>query len=54
MDEKFDLHFFLTCPHKGMGGGIQISNLRFIRRGPQLIELPLGDLIFTFYVATIV
>jgi hypothetical protein len=31
--------FFSTCPHKV--GGIRTSNLRFIRRGLQPIELPL-------------
>jgi hypothetical protein len=33
---------FLICPHKG-GMGIQTSDLRFMRCGPQSIELPLED-----------
>jgi hypothetical protein len=55
------IFFFLTCPHKGRGGGIRSCDLRFIKRGSQLIELPLGDsfpyllssrltqLLFSFY-----
>jgi hypothetical protein len=35
--------FFLTCPCKGRGKGIQTCEVRFIRRDSQLIELPLGD-----------
>jgi hypothetical protein len=35
--------FFLTCPRKGRGRGIQTCDLHFIRRGSQLIELPLED-----------
>jgi hypothetical protein len=39
---KLFFFFFLTCPHK-RGGEIRTSDLHFIRRGPQPIELPLGD-----------
>jgi hypothetical protein len=35
--------FFLTCPYKRKGEEIRTSDLRFMKRGPQLIELPLGD-----------
>lgn len=36
--------FFLTCPHKrGEGGFERTSDLCFMRRGPQPIELPHGD-----------
>jgi hypothetical protein len=38
--------FFFTCPHK-RGGWIRTSDLRFIKRGPQLIELSLGTKIHT-------
>jgi hypothetical protein len=31
------------------GGGIRICDFRFIRRGSQLIELPLGDFFFFFF-----
>jgi hypothetical protein len=33
---------FLTCSHK-RGRGIRTKDLRFMRRGPQPIELPIGD-----------
>jgi hypothetical protein len=38
-------HFFiLTCPHKREERrGIRTSDFRFMRRGPQPIELPLRD-----------
>jgi hypothetical protein len=34
--------FLLTCSHK-MGRGIRTSYLRFMRCGPQPIELPIED-----------
>jgi hypothetical protein len=39
---KIDYFFFDMSTQEG-GRGIRTSDLRFIRRGPQLIELPLGD-----------
>jgi hypothetical protein len=36
--------FFFLYVHIRGGGGIRTSNLRFIKRSPQPIELPLGDL----------
>jgi hypothetical protein len=36
----FLFFFYFTFPHKR---GIQTSNLRLMRRGPQPIELPLRD-----------
>jgi hypothetical protein len=38
--------YFLTCPHKGRG--IQISDIRFKRRGPQPIKLLLELKTFIF------
>jgi hypothetical protein len=35
--------FFLTCPRKDRGKGIQTCNFRFIKHGSQPIELPFGD-----------
>jgi hypothetical protein len=37
-----EFFYFLTCPHKGRGRGIRTCDIRFIRRGSQPIELPLG------------
>jgi hypothetical protein len=36
-------------PHKEMGEEIRISDLRFIRRGPQSVELPLKNKICEFF-----
>jgi hypothetical protein len=35
--------FFFGYVHTRGGGGIRTNNLRFMRRGLQPIELPLGD-----------
>jgi hypothetical protein len=45
--------FFFTCPHKRRGGEIRTSDLRFMRRGPQPIELPHEDLHLFLFKLTI-
>jgi hypothetical protein len=50
-DFYFIFLFFLTCPDKTRGGEeIQTSDLRFMRRGLQPIELPLGNMNDLFHV----
>jgi hypothetical protein len=45
---KIQAFFFDMSTQEG-GGGIRTSDLRFMRRGPQPIELPLRDKIQAFY-----
>jgi hypothetical protein len=48
--EQFLFFFFLRHVHTRVGGGgIRTCDLRFIRRGSQPIELPLGDQTISFY-----
>jgi hypothetical protein len=44
-------HLYFSPPHKENGKGIRISDHRFIRRGPRLIELSFeGTLIFQLHI----
>jgi hypothetical protein len=44
----FFFFFFFFMSTQEEGGEIQISDIRFMRRGPQPIEIPLGDGVMLF------